>query len=200
MFHVKRPPRHHRSTLSALYLPSRPAARSEPGNHPINALSALLAIATGVIHASLAPILAMGDVRPNLILAAVVAATALFGLGTGATWAFISGLTANLLTTDPLGTIPLGLLLVAGLVHLIGLGLGRRGVALALIGGVVGSVVLDVLGVAVLALQDGLQALDMTGLAALIVPTALVNGLLCIGLFVAARGVAGRVGYERAVS
>ena len=68
----------------------------------------------------------MGDVRPNLILAAVVAVTALLGLGAGATWAFVGGLTANLLTTDALGTIPLGLLLVAGMVTLLSRVLGRH--------------------------------------------------------------------------
>ena len=65
--------------------------RSAPGNQPINLVSTLLALATGVIHASLAPLLAMGDVRPNLILAAVVAVTALVGLGAGAVWAFVGG-------------------------------------------------------------------------------------------------------------
>ena len=76
----------------AAHKPHRPRE-----NRPINAISALFAIAIGIVHASLAPVLAVGDLRPNLILAFVVAVTALLGLGSGAMWAFLGGLTANLL-------------------------------------------------------------------------------------------------------
>ena len=38
--------------------------------------------------------------------------TALLGFGPGILWAFVAGLTANLLVEDPLGTLPLALLLV----------------------------------------------------------------------------------------
>ncbi len=172
-------------------------ARSDPGNQPINLLSALLAFATGVMHASLAPLLAMGDVRPNLILAAVVAMTALLGLGTGATWAFIGGLTANLLTTDPLGVIPLGLLLVAGLVALLARPLGRRPVVLALVGGMAGSAVLDLAGAGFLLLGgDAAPAIDLLELAALVIPTAAINGVLAVLLFLGARTLIGRVGSQ----
>jgi cell shape-determining protein MreD len=154
---------------------------------------------TGVIHASLAPLLAMGDLRPNLILAAVVTATALFGLGTGAVWAFVAGLTANLLTTDPLGTLPLGLLLVAGMVAAVGSGVGRTGPLLALFGGLVGSLLLDVVGLGGVLLEGGsLPASQVPELVRLIVPTALVNGALAVALFVGTRMIVGRLGYETA--
>ncbi len=166
-------------------------------NRPINVISALLAFVTGLIHASIAPLLAMGDVRPNLILAAVVTTTALFGLGTGAVWAFVGGLTANLLTTDPLGTIPLGLLLVAGLVALAGQGTGRGGPLLALFGGLVGSLILDLLGLGGLLLQGGSVGVSQAPeLLRLIVPTAVANAVLAAGLFLLVRAVVGRVGYE----
>jgi cell shape-determining protein MreD len=55
-------------------------------------------------------------VKPNLILVAVALVTAVFGFGPGITWAFLGGLTANLLVGEPLGSVPLGLLLVAALV------------------------------------------------------------------------------------
>jgi hypothetical protein len=139
----------------------------------------------------------MGDMRPNLILAAVVAVTALFGLGAGATWAFVGGLTANLLTTDPLGVIPLGLLLVAGVVALLGRPLGRRPVVLAFVGGLAGSAVLDLADVSVMALQGG--SAPGTGIASLILlvlPTAIANGILAAAIFLGARAATGRIRSE----
>ncbi|RPH34977.1 MAG: hypothetical protein EHM90_05150 [Chloroflexi bacterium] len=135
--------------------------------------------------------------RPNLILAAVVAVTALFGLGAGATWAFIGGLTANLLTTDPLGTIPLGLLLVAGLVALLARLFGRRPTMLVLVGGMAGSVLLDMVGIAALFLEgSSAPGLGLGDLAVLVVPTAIANGILAVAIFVAARAGVVRVGSE----
>ncbi len=139
----------------------------------------------------------MGDVRPNLILAAVVAVTALVGLGAGAMWAFVGGLTANLLTTDALGTIPLGLLLVAGMVTLLSRVLGRHAAALALLGGVAGSMVLDALAIGVLVLNGGTGGvIRPPDLLALVVPSAIVNGLLAVALYLVARTAMTRLGYE----
>jgi cell shape-determining protein MreD len=204
MFHVKHAIRTGTSSIATdqgggpvLYCSKPPRARSDPENRPINVISALLAFMTGVIHASLAPLLSMGDLRPNLILAAVVTATALFGLGTGAVWAFVAGVTANLLTTDPLGTLPLGLLLVAGMVAAVGRAVGRTGPVLALFGGLVGSLLLDVVGLAGVLLDGGsLPFGQLPELARLIVPTALLNGALAVVLFVATRMIVGRFGYE----
>jgi rod shape-determining protein MreD len=58
----------------------------------------------------------VGGVKPDLLLVAVVLVTCRFGLLAGATWAFVGGLTANLLVTQPLGSIPLSLLIVSALV------------------------------------------------------------------------------------
>jgi hypothetical protein len=154
----------------------------------------LLALATGVIHASLAPLLAMGDVRPNLILAAVVAVTALLGLGAGALWAFVGGLSANLLTTDPLGAIPLGLLGVAGLVALLSPAFGRRGVALVVVGGLLGSAFLDLVAAAVLVLEGHAPlGSGLGGLLLVVGPTAVVNAAMSAGLYVAGRAAIGRL-------
>ena len=139
----------------------------------------------------------MGDLRPNLILAAVVAVTALFGLGAGATWAFVGGLTANLLTTDPLGATPLGLLLVAGLVALLARPLGRRPTVMAFIGGLAGSALLDLAGVVALLLQgSSAPGAGIPNLVLLALPTAIANGILAAAIFVAARAAAGRIGSE----
>jgi cell shape-determining protein MreD len=82
----------------------------------INRLSPILAIAVGVIHAGLAPILAAAQVTPNLAVVSVVLATVYAGPRAGATWAFIVGVTANTIGTQPLGSIPLALLAAAAVV------------------------------------------------------------------------------------
>lgn len=69
----------------------------------------------GIVHAAIAPVIVIGDVKPNIVLVAVVLVTCLGGFLPGITWAFIAGLTANLLVSDPLGSIPLALLVVAAL-------------------------------------------------------------------------------------
>ena len=50
------------------------------------------------------------------MLVAVVLVTALLGFGPGIVWAFAGGLTANLISSTPIGSIPLSLLLVSALV------------------------------------------------------------------------------------
>jgi rod shape-determining protein MreD len=79
-------------------------------------LSPLLAVVVGIVHAGLAPVIVVGGVKPNLILVAVVLVTCIAGFMPGITWAFAAGLTANLLVGEPLGSVPLVLLLVAALV------------------------------------------------------------------------------------
>jgi rod shape-determining protein MreD len=70
----------------------------------------------GIVHAALAPVIVIGGVKPNLVLVAVVLVTTTFGFLPGITWAFVAGLTANLLVGDPLGSIPLAMLIVAAMV------------------------------------------------------------------------------------
>jgi cell shape-determining protein MreD len=136
--------------------------------------------------------------RPNLILAAVVTATALGGLEVGVAWAFVGGLTVNLLTTDPLGGVPLGLLLVVGLVTGIGRLLGRHGAILALLAGAVGSLVVDLVGMVVLVLVGGAPASQLATLLGLLGPTAAINGVLAALLFLTARAALSRFGFEPA--
>ena len=82
----------------------------------IGYLGPLLALVTGIVHAAIAPVIVIGGVKPNLVLVTVVLVAVLVGFGPGITWAFVAGLAANLLVTDPLGSIPLSMLLVAAVV------------------------------------------------------------------------------------
>ena len=100
------------------------------------------------MHASLAPVIVVGGARPNLVLVAVVLVTALGGFMPGITWAFVAGLTVNLLVGEPLGSIPLALLVVAALVagghRLIGRAVWAYPIAAAFLG----SIIADALGLA----------------------------------------------------
>ena len=75
--------------------------------------------------------------------------------------------------------------------------LGRRTALLALLGGAAGSVLLDVVGVGLLLLQGGTgAALRPLDLVPLLVPSALVNGVLAVVLFLVARAAMNRLGRE----
>jgi rod shape-determining protein MreD len=91
----------------------RQVALCSPGEIRISYTSVLLAVVVGIVHAGLAPEIEIGGVRPNLMLVAVVLVTALMGFGPGIMWAFAGGITANLISTAPIGSIPLSLLLVS---------------------------------------------------------------------------------------
>jgi cell shape-determining protein MreD len=131
--------------------------------------------------------------RPNLILAAVVSVTILFGFGPGTVWAFVGGLTANLLTTDPLGSLSLGLLLVVAVTAGVSSVIGRSGLLVAVIGGALGSLILDVTALFAILLLGGAPPAQPAALAGLMLPAAIANGLLTLGVFVGARAVVERV-------
>jgi rod shape-determining protein MreD len=101
-----------------------------------------------------APVLVIGDVHPNLILVAVVLVTVFNGFAPGVAWAFVGGLTANLLIRQPLGSLPLALLLVAAAVAGGERLFGRLTWAYPLASVFVGSVVVDLIGLGILQMVD----------------------------------------------
>jgi rod shape-determining protein MreD len=104
----------------------------------------------GIVHAALAPVIVIGGVKPNIVLVGVVLATTLAGFEAGITWAFVAGLTANLLVGDPLGSIPLAMLIVAVLVAAGARAFGRLTwiypVAAAFAGSVVADLIMLLIG------------------------------------------------------
>ncbi len=80
----------------------------------ISLVGLLLAVGAGALHAVVSPSLTIADVHPNLALVATVLVATLAGAEVSVSWAFASGLSANLLVREPLGAIPLGLLLAVG--------------------------------------------------------------------------------------
>ncbi|MCA1588278.1 MAG: hypothetical protein LC744_06420 [Chloroflexi bacterium] len=135
----------------------------------INRLSPILAIAVGVIHAGLAPVLVVAGVRPNIALVASVVVATSLGFTPGVTWAFLAGLTANVLSGEPLGSIPLSLLAAAALASSAAPLLDRLPLVYPVIAAFFGSIVADAV---TLATSQFLVAGRLPGLPLEIVVTA----------------------------
>jgi rod shape-determining protein MreD len=159
-----------------------PNSSARRGTAAISYLSPLLAVIVGILHASLAPVIVIGGVKPNLVLVAVVLVTTSAGLMPGLTWAFVAGLTANLLVGDPLGSIPLVMLLVAVLTAGGGRVLGRMVWVYPILAAFVGSIVADV---ATLGIGQLVSDASIVGVPAeLVVGAALLNaGLAAIFVY-----------------
>ena len=124
------------------------------------------------------------------MLVAVVVVTVVWGFGPGVVWALVSGLTANLLTRDPLGSTPLELLVVAagaaGGERLF----GRLSWAYPVAAIAIGSIVVDAISLGVLRMVD----LPLSGgiPAQRILAAALLNAALGAIVIVPARMLAAR--------
>jgi rod shape-determining protein MreD len=144
----------------------------------------------GIAHAGLAPEIEVAGVRPNLMLVAVVLVTALAGFGPGVVWAFAGGVTANLISTAPIGSIPLSLLLVAALVAGGNGVLGRLIWLYPILAGFVGSILADLVIIGVFRLLgDVVPAIPVN----LILPAAVLNAAIVGLLLYPARLAARRV-------
>jgi rod shape-determining protein MreD len=115
----------------------------------INRLSPILAIAVGVIHAGLAPVLLVAGVSPNIALVAAVLVATSLGFTPGVTWAFLAGLTANLLSGEPLGSIPLSLLAATALAASAAPLLDRLPLVYPVIATFIGSIVADAITIVI---------------------------------------------------
>ncbi len=118
----------------------------------------------------------IAGVRPNLVLVAVVLVTALLGFGPGIVWAFVSGLTANLLVQDPLGTLPFSLLLVCAMVAGGSRLLGRLVWVYPVLAGFAGSIVADLIKLGVYRLVE--TPLHVGVPLDLILPAAFLNAAI----------------------
>lgn len=151
----------------------------------------LVAIVVGIVHAGLAPVIEIAGVRPNLVLVSVVLVTALLGFGPGIVWAFVGGLTANLLGEDPLGTLPLAMLLVSATVAGGGRLLGRLTWVYPVLACFAGSVLSDLVKLGVYRLLD--DPLDIGVPLAQVIPAAFLNAAILALLLYPARAISLRV-------
>jgi rod shape-determining protein MreD len=139
-------------------------------------------------------VIIVGGVKPNLVLVAVVLVTCRFGFLTGATWAFVAGLTANLLVSDPLGSIPLSLLVVAALVAGGNRAFGGLVWLYPILAALVGSALADVLGLAIGSLVADPGRISLP--AELIAPAAVLNAAIVAILLYPTRVLAERYAPE----
>ena len=168
--------------------------RQPRGFRAISYLIPLLAIVAGIVHAALAPVIVIGGVKPNLVLVAVVLVTCLAGFLPGITWAFVAGLTANLLVGEPLGSVPLTMLVVAALVAGGARLFGRAIWVYPIIAAFVGSLVADVLGLGIgrLVLDTGAIGIP----AELVLAAATLNAAITAILLFPARVLARRAAFD----
>jgi rod shape-determining protein MreD len=163
----------------------------EPGGFEISYTAVLLAVVVGIVHAGLAPVIEIAGVRPNLALIAVVLVTSQLGFFQGVVWAFVAGLTANLLVQDPLGSVPLTLLLVSALVAGGDRLLGRMTWLFPILAAFAGSIVADIVSLGVFRLVG--EPLRIADPASLILPAAVLNAAIAGLLLYPARVATGRL-------
>lgn len=156
----------------------------------ISYLGPLLAIVVGIAHAALAPVIIVGGVKPNLVLVAVVLVTTLGGFLPGITWAFVAGLTANLLVGDALGSVPLVLLVVAAIVAGGGRLVGRAVWIYPVLAAFIGSAVADIGSIALATLLTDVPPAVLP--TDLVIGAAFLNAAICAVLLYPARLVAAR--------
>lgn len=123
--------------------------------------------------------------KPNLVLIAVVLATSLFGFSAGVAWAFVAGLTANLLIPQPLGSLPLVLLVVAALVAGGGRLIGRLTWVYPVVAVFVTSVVADLFQLVLFRLVA--EPVQPGWPFGLIIPAAVLNAAIAAVLVVPVR-------------
>jgi rod shape-determining protein MreD len=150
----------------------------------ISYLSPLLAIIVGILHAALAPVIVVGGVKPNLILVAVVLVTVLVGFLPGIVWAFTAGVTANLLVGDPLGSIPLAMLVVALIAAAGARPFGRMVWVYPILATLVGSAVADIV---VLGASQLVAAAPASLPGGIVVSAAILNAAIAALLLYPAR-------------
>lgn len=160
------------------------------GGAVISYVGPLLAVIVGIVHAAISPVIVIGDVKPNLVLVAVVLVTCLGGFGPGIVFAFVAGLTANLLVSEPLGSIPLALLVVAALTAGGARILGQAGWVYPILAVAVGSVVADLVVLGLGQLVGEARFTDMP--TQIILSAAALNAVVGAVLLLPARMVAVR--------
>jgi rod shape-determining protein MreD len=148
-------------------------------------------VVVGILHAGLAPVIEIAGVRPNLVLVAVVLVTSLLGLFPGLVWAFVAGFTANLLVQDPLGSVPMSLLLVSAAVAGGDRVLGRLTWLYPILAAFGGSILADLVTLGVFQLVG--EPLDIAAPISLILPAAVLNAAIVGVLLYPARVATGRL-------
>ena len=174
------------------------AVEQRPEPRAIAYTSALLAVVFGIAHAALSPLIVIGGVKPDIMLVAVVLVAATFGFSHGILWAFVGGSVANLLVPQPLGSVPLVLLIVAALVAGGARLIGRFTFPYPIVAAFAASLVADALGLLIFRL---VAEPPQTGIPVeLMLPAAVLNAAIAGFFIVPVRAVALRVTPEESTA
>lgn len=196
LFHVERPGgRICRADSGGYTRPRTTARRAQPqrwGRSKISYTGALLAVLVGILHAGLSPVLIVGGVHPNFALVAVVLVTCVLGFDAGILWAFVAGMIANVMIPEPLGSIPLALLVAAVVAAGVQRVIGRLVWVAPVVAGALTSIAADLVALGVMQLVGDSAAGGLP--VALILPAAALNAALVGILLFPARLIATRAG------
>ena len=113
----------------------------------------------------------------------MIVATLGWSTGSGLWWAFVAGLTSNVLLPEPLGIVPLGMIVVSAGTALAARAIGSRGWRLAALAGLLGSLVVDLIDLVV-------SAAGWAGGSGRVGPAAFIGPALQAGVLNAALAAA----------
>jgi rod shape-determining protein MreD len=149
-------------------------------------------VLVGIIHAGLSPVMVVAGVRPSLALVAVVLMTCVVGFEAGILWAFVAGVVANLMIPEPLGSIPLALLVVAAVAGATQRVIGRLVWVAPVVAAFAASIAADLVTLTVSRLVG--EPLAAGAPFELVLPAAVLNAAIAGLLIVPARLIATRTG------
>jgi rod shape-determining protein MreD len=152
------------------------------------ALAIVIPLAAALLQGALVPSMAIADARPNLVILAAASWSVAAGPREAVWWAFVGGVTADLLSGGPLGALAL-----AGLIPVAVAGLGDQQLRPRSV--LAGALIVGVATLAATAIYLGILAAvgqslpDPSRLAAVAVSGAIYNGVLAIATYPLARAL-----------
>ena len=149
-------------------------------------LAGLGAMTAALIETSVLSELRIGGAKPDLLFVLAVVTAMLLGVEDGLAWAFVGGLTLDLLVpARPLGTTTLALLIVTGLALLVARFTGSNRLVVAAVTAFALTFVFQLLVLAIVASTQGIEVPQRAWLGLL--PAAVLNLVLAAGAGALAR-------------
>ena len=152
------------------------------------ALAIVVPLVAALLQGTVVPFVAIGGVRPNLVVLVAASWSVAAGAREGVWWAFVGGLAADLLSGGPLGAQALAALVPVTAVGVSDTSLRARSAVTgaALVG--VATLAAGLIYLAILAIVGGVTG-EVPLLLAMVAGSAIYNGALAIATFPLLRGV-----------
>jgi rod shape-determining protein MreD len=152
------------------------------------ALAIVVPLLAALLQGTVVPFIAVGGLRPNLVVLVAGAWSVAAGAREGVWWAFVGGLAADLLSGGPLGAQTLASLIPVTAVGLADTSLRSRSILTGAVLVGVASLAAGLSYVVILALIGAVSG-EAPLLLAVVVGSATYNGVLAIATFPLLRGV-----------